>query len=122
MGYVEQWPAVIKVDNAAAISFQQAIKANKKLKNVCNLRDKWVQELRDDSNVVTEKVCTTLNLSDVLTKCLTATVSCRTKLFTQLDRLVNGLRGSYVRHLGGAIEACALPGMKKYRTTAGGYN
>ena len=81
------WPAVIKVDmyNAAAISFQQATKTNTKLKGVYNLRDKWVQELRDDSNVATEKVCTTLNLSDVLTKCLTATV--RTKLFTQLDRL-----------------------------------
>ena len=59
------------------------------------------------------------NLSDVhvLTKCLTATI--RTKLITQLDRVINGLGGSYVRHLGGAIEAGALPGMNKYRTTAG---
>jgi hypothetical protein len=37
MGYVEQWPAVIKVDNAAAISFQQATKTNTKLKGVYNL-------------------------------------------------------------------------------------
>ena len=28
MGYVEQWPAVVKVDNAAAIAFQQAAMAN----------------------------------------------------------------------------------------------
>ena len=49
MVYMEQWPAVIKVDNAAAISFQQATKTNTKLKGVYNLRDKWVQELRDDS-------------------------------------------------------------------------
>ena len=76
------------------------------------------KELRDDGNVVTEKVCTTLNLPDVITKCLTATV--RTQLFTQLDKLVNGLRNSYVRHLGGTIEAGALPWMNKYRTTAGG--
>ena len=76
-----------------------------------NLRDKWGQELRDDSNIVTEKVCTTLNLSDVLTKCLTVqTATVRTKLFTQLDRLVNGLRNSDVRHLGGMVETGALPG------------
>ena len=66
MGYVEQWRAVIKVDNAAAISFQQATKTNRKLKGVYNLRDKWVQELHNDSNIVTEKVCTTLNPSGLL--------------------------------------------------------
>ena len=96
MGYVEQWPAVIKVDNAEAISFQQATKTNTKLKGVYNLRDKWVQKLRDGSNMATGKVCTALNLSDVLTKCLTAIV--RTRLLTQLDRLVNGLRNGHVRH------------------------
>ena len=53
-----------------------------------------------------------------ITKCLTVAV--RTKLFTQLDRLVIGLRSSYVRHLRGTIEAGASPGMNKYRTTAGG--
>ena len=58
MAYVEQWPAVIKVDNAAAVSFQQATKTSTKFKGVYNLRDKWVQELRDDSNynTVTEEV------------------------------------------------------------------
>ena len=38
MGYVaimmEQWPSVIKVDNAAAISVHQATKSNTKLKGV----------------------------------------------------------------------------------------
>ena len=96
---MEQWPAVIKVDSAAAISFQQATKRNTNLKGVYNLRDKRVQELPDDSNIVTEKVCTTLNLPDVLSKCLTATA--RTKPLAKLDRLVSGLGGGYVRHLGG---------------------
>ena len=50
MGYVEQWSAVIKVDNAAAISFQHATKTNTNLAGVYNLRHKWLQELRDDSN------------------------------------------------------------------------
>ena len=115
---------MIKVGNAAAISFQQATKANTKLGGVCNLRDKRVQELRDDANVVTAKACATLNLStsDVLTiaKCLQLTATVRTKRLTQLDRLVYGLRGRYVRRLGSAIGAGALPGMNKYRTTAGG--
>ena len=61
-------------------------------------------------------VCATLNLPGVLAKCLTAAV--RTKLFIQLGRLVRGLRGRYVWHLGGAIEAGALLGMDKCRTAA----
>ena len=127
MGYVEQWPAVlvIKVDNAAATSFQQATKANAKLQGACNLLGKRVQGRRGDSDVVTEKARTTLNLSDVhvhvLTKCrLTATSAVRTKPLTQLGRLVHGLRDNNVRHSGGALGAGALPGADKYRTTAGG--
>ena len=57
-------------------------------------------------------------MADVRTKCMTATV--RIELFTQLNRVVNGLRNNYVWHLGGTIEAGALPGLNKYRTTAGG--
>ena len=34
LGYREIWPAVIQVDNAAALSFQQATKANTQLKGV----------------------------------------------------------------------------------------
>ena len=68
----EIWPAVIQVENAAAPLFQQATKANTKLKGAYNLRDKWVQALRDDSKIVTKKVDsdTAVNISDVLTRCL----------------------------------------------------
>ena len=37
LGYREVWPAVIQVDNTAALSFQKATKANTKLKGVYNL-------------------------------------------------------------------------------------
>ena len=37
LGYREVWPAVIQVDNAAALSLQKATKANTKLKGVYNL-------------------------------------------------------------------------------------
>ena len=94
-------PAVVNADNAAALSFQKATKANPKLKGVYrdNLREKWVQELRDDSKIVTKKVDTAVNISDVLTKCLTSVT--RNALFMQVDRISNGLRNSYVRYLGG---------------------
>ena len=40
LGYEEIWPAVVQVDNAAALSFQKATKANTELKGVYNLREK----------------------------------------------------------------------------------
>ena len=55
LGYKEVWPAVMQVDNAAALSFQMAKKGNTKLQSVYNLRENWVHELRDDSNIVTKK-------------------------------------------------------------------
>ena len=60
------------VDDTAAIYFQQATKVNAKLKGVYNLRDKQVQELRDDSDIATEDARTTFNSPDAPTKCLTA--------------------------------------------------
>ena len=49
LGYKETWPAVIQVDDAAALPFQKATKANTKLKSVYNPRERRVQELRGDS-------------------------------------------------------------------------
>ena len=51
LGRREVWPAVIQVDNAFV--------------------ELQVVELRDDSKIVTKKVDTAVNVSDVLTKCLT---------------------------------------------------
>ena len=48
-----------------------------------------------------EKVDTAVDVSDVLTKCLTSVT--RNALFMQVDRIANGLRNSYVRHLGGTV-------------------
>ena len=103
LGYREiiLWPAVIQVDNTAALPFQKATKANTKMKVFYNVRDKWVQELRDDSKIVTKKVDTAVNISDVLMKCLTSVT--RNALFMQVDRIANGLRNSYVRHSGGTL-------------------
>ena len=69
-----------------------------KLQGVYNLRDKWVHELRSDSKIVTKKVDTAVNISDVLTKCLSSVT--RNALFMQVDSTANGLRNGHVRHLG----------------------
>ena len=84
LGYREIWPPVIQVDNAAAMSFQQATKASTKLKGVYNLRDKQVQELRGDIKTVTKQVGTAVNISDVLTTCLSSVT--RDALFVQVGR------------------------------------
>ena len=85
---------MVQVDNAAALPFQKATKANTKMKVFYNVRDKWVQELRDDSKIVIKQVDTALNISDVLTKCLPSVT--RNALFMQVGRISNGLRNSYV--------------------------
>ena len=101
LGYKGVWPAVIQVDNAAALSFQKATKANTKLKGVYNLREKWVQELRDDSKIATKTVDTAIDVSDVLARCLTSAT--RSALWMQVGVIASGLRNSCVRHLGGLV-------------------
>ena len=67
-----KWPAEIKVDNAAGVTFQNKMSPASKLKGVFDLRQKWVQELQDRKQVNAVKVDTKLNLADILTKPLPA--------------------------------------------------
>ena len=90
-----------QVDNAAALSFQNTTKANTKLNGVYHLSDKWVQELRDDSKIVTKKVDTAVNIADALAKCPSSVTG--SALFVQVARLGNGLRNSHVRYLRGTL-------------------
>ena len=69
MGLDVQWPMCFKVDNKACISFQRSTNPDTRLLGVFDLREQWVRELRDMSVVVTQKVVTALNVSDLLTKC-----------------------------------------------------
>ena len=96
-----KWPATIKVDNKAAISFQKVTNPASKLKGVFDLREAWVQELQEASSVVAEKVCTTLNLADMETKCLRAPT--RGVLFETLDAMADLIANAYARHLGGTL-------------------
>lgn len=69
LGATISWPLQIQVDNQARISFQKSTCPNTKLLGCFDLREKWVQELRDRNKVMTVKVHTKDNCSDLLTKC-----------------------------------------------------
>ena len=68
------WPMVLHVDNAAGESFQHSTCGTTKLKGIFNLREAWVQELKDEAQVNAVHVDTTKNLADMLTKGLKAEV------------------------------------------------
>ena len=73
MGIVLPRAVVMQVDNTQALSFQHQTCPNSKLKGIFDLREAWVQELRDQGEVITVKVSTEKNIADLLTKCLVNT-------------------------------------------------
>ena len=87
-----KWPVEIQVDNAAAVTFQNKMNAGSKLRGIFDLREKWVQELKDKKLVKAVKVATDYNVSDILTKPLQATV--RQKLLNHL----NTVQQNVIRH------------------------
>jgi hypothetical protein len=92
-----EWPARIKVDNAAGISFQHSTCPSSKLKGIFNLRHNWVQELKDSDQIKAVKVDTARNLADVLTKCLKTHT--RTTLFNLLDVETDEVADNFYRQL-----------------------
>ena len=64
------WPIKMQVDNSAAISFQRQTNPDSRLVGVFDLREKWVQDMRDMKVLETVKVETQLNCADLFTKCL----------------------------------------------------
>ena len=69
MGVQVKYPFDMLEDNAATVSFQKSTTPYSKLRGVYNLRDNWVQELKDKSVVSAVKVHTDLNVADLFTKC-----------------------------------------------------
>ena len=66
------WPMIVYVDNAQSKSFQNATCINSKLRGVFDLRDVWVQELRDKGQVKTVGIPREDNAADILTHCLSS--------------------------------------------------
>ena len=84
-----KWPMEILVDNAAGVSFQKSTNPNSKLKGIFDMREEWVNELRDKKKVTAVKVSTDKNIADMMTKCLSASV--RNNLEKEVLRITNHL-------------------------------
>ena len=69
MGEEFDLPINIEVDNATAIAFSQGTARRSKLKHI-DVRQQWVQELRDRQVCKLIKVSSEQNLSDIFTKIL----------------------------------------------------
>ena len=68
MGLTVQWPLVMKTDSTQARGFQHD--NCPKLRGCFDLRDAWVNELREKGVVQTQKIPRKLNLADMMTHCL----------------------------------------------------
>jgi len=70
MGLAVIWPFVIKTDSAQADSFQRGTSTKSKLRGCFQLREQSMIELRDQNVLRSEKIPRDLNVSDLLTHCL----------------------------------------------------
>ena len=69
MGMKLQYPLCVQVDNRQSKTFQEGTCVKSKLRGVVDMRDAWVQELRDLAKVKVKWVPGHLNKADLLTKC-----------------------------------------------------
>ena len=69
MGMKFQYPLCVQVDNRQAKTFQAGTCINSKIRGVVDMREKWVQELRDLKSVMVTWVPAHLNEADIMTKC-----------------------------------------------------
>ena len=83
------WPMKLHVDNAAGVSFQHTTCGNSQMKGIFKMSEDWVQDLKDLKKVESVHVPTDRNLSDMLTKGLTADV--RNKLDAILARIAEAV-------------------------------
>ena len=90
-----KWPVEIQVDNKAAVSFQNKMNPQTKMKGIFDMRKGWLKELHDKKRFKVVKVHTEKNLADPLTKPVPPPVSKR--LDMELDRIkalvVSNFRG-----------------------------
>ena len=95
---IVKWPMEVFVDNSSGISFQQSTNPNTKLRGIHDMREAWVQELRNKFKVKAVKVHTEKNLADMFTKCLAASV--RRRLFDEIESISTQM-------IKNEVEACA---------------
>ena len=86
-GVTLSWSFVVQVDNSQAKSFAEGTCVHSKLRGTFDVREKWVAELRDANTLIVEKIDTTNNLADLMTK------THSTRRFRQLLNMI-GSRGA----------------------------
>ena len=79
-------PMVVQVDNKAAKSFQESTNPASKLQGIFDMRQEWIQELKNTKEFVVKFVPTDKNLADALTK--PVSVAVRKQLDAELNRIV----------------------------------
>ena len=70
LGIKVEWPIKIGIDNTSAYSFQRDAAPSTKMGGCFDLRDEWIQEMRNLEKVYTYKVDSEDNIADIHTKCL----------------------------------------------------
>ena len=70
LNVIVQYPLVVKVDNRQSKTFQEGTCVKSRLQGVVDMRDAWVQELRNLAKVKVQWVPGNHNKADMLTKCL----------------------------------------------------
>jgi len=84
MGIDAPFPFCVKVDSTQAKSFAEDTCAKSKIRGSFDMREAWIQEVRDDTVVEIEQVDTSINLADLFTKCLP-----RLKFVDMRDRILH---------------------------------
>ena len=79
-----QYSLVVKVDNKQSKTFQEGTCIKSRLRGGVDMRDAWVQELRNLAKVRAQCVSAHRNKADMLTKCLP------NWLYQNRGRLING--------------------------------
>ena len=84
MGIDAPFPFCVKVDSTQAKSFAEDTCAKRKIRGSFDMREAWIQEVRDDTVAENEQVDTSINLTDLFTKCLP-----RLKFVDMMDRILH---------------------------------
>lgn len=98
-----KWPFLLNTDSSQAYSFQQNTCPNSKIRGSFDLRDQATREMRDSGIVKANRIHRDLNVSDMLTHCLT-----RKQFHGHLSRAQNlrnhNPKGACVFHLIYSVE------------------
>ena len=76
MGIETAYPFTVFIDNSQALSFQSDTCPNSKIRGSVDMRESWVQELRDLDIAATQYVGSDRNFADILTKCMAGPKFC----------------------------------------------